>query len=177
MNKKTIMKINKEEILNAKISKPSLYVEDHGILTFDFILEGYGFGCCYGGYCIGHPIDYTASESGLIAMMHIMDVVGVNRWEDLDGKYCRVKSNGWGSIITCIGNLIDDEWFDIKEFFENYKCDDSKPTYSEPAYIQNVYNRMANRGATREELDSFRNLIHKYNALEYTANKEDNGND
>lgn len=64
-----------------------------------------------------------------------------------------------------------------EELGYKYTCDDCKPTYSEPACIQNVYNRMANRGATREELDSFRNLIHKYNALEYTANKEDNGND
>ena len=31
--------------------------------------------------------------------------------------------------------------------------------------IQNIYNRMANRGATRQELDTFRGLIHKYNAL------------
>ena len=32
--------------------------------------------------------------------------------------------------------------------------------------IQDVYNRMAGRGATREELNGFRNLIHKYDALE-----------
>ena len=32
--------------------------------------------------------------------------------------------------------------------------------------IQDVYNRMAGRGATREELDGFRDLIHKYDALE-----------
>lgn len=32
--------------------------------------------------------------------------------------------------------------------------------------IQNVYNRMAKRGATRQELDTFRGLIHKYNALD-----------
>lgn len=32
--------------------------------------------------------------------------------------------------------------------------------------IQDVYNRMAGRGATREELNGFRDLIHKYDALE-----------
>ena len=32
--------------------------------------------------------------------------------------------------------------------------------------IQDVYNRMAGRGATKEELDTFRNLMHKYDALE-----------
>ena len=37
---------------------------------------------------------------------------------------------------------------------------------SDANVIQEVYNRMAGRGATREELDTFRNLIQKYDALE-----------
>ena len=65
----------------------------------------------------------------------------------------------------------------VKILMERTTIDYSKPKYTEAVCIQNVYNRMANRGATREELDGFRNLIHKYNALEYTAIKEDNGND
>lgn len=51
-------------------------------------------------------------------MMKIMDTVGVERWEDLPGKYIRVESGGWGSTITKIGNIIKDKWFDLKEFFE-----------------------------------------------------------
>jgi len=113
-----------EKIVNVKISKPRLYIEDHGCLTFDFIVKGSGFGCCFGGYCIGHPRTYSASGRGLEAMMHIMDVVGVNCWEDLDGKYCRVKDPGLGGVLTCIGNLIDDEWFDIKEFFDDGKMEE-----------------------------------------------------
>lgn len=35
---------------------------------------------------------------------------------------------------------------------------------NEKRIIQNVYNRMANRGATKEELDTFRHLIKKYDA-------------
>lgn len=52
-------------------------------------------------------------------MMKIMDVVGVTNWEDLKGKYCRIKSDGWGSLVTTIGNILDDKWFDIGEFFKN----------------------------------------------------------
>ena len=111
----------KNEIINVKISKPSLYIEDHGCLTFDFIINGSGFGCCFGGYCIGNINDKSATGAGLSAMMHIMDVVGVNCWEDLDGKYCRVVDPGLGSSVSKIGNLINDEWFDIKKFFEENK--------------------------------------------------------
>lgn len=108
----------KDEIVNVKISKPRLYIEDHGCLTFDFIINGSGFGCCVGGYSIGNASDMSATGTGLSAMMHIMTVVGVDCWEDLDGKYCRVVDPGLGGCITKIGNLINDEWFDIKKFFE-----------------------------------------------------------
>lgn len=43
------------------------------------------------------------------------------------------------------------------------KCSKEK---SDADVVQDVYNRMVGRGATREELDTFRNLIQKYDALE-----------
>ena len=43
------------------------------------------------------------------------------------------------------------------------KCSKEK---NDADIVQEVYNRMAGRGATREELDTFRNLIQKYDALE-----------
>ena len=113
----------KDEIINVKISKPRLHIEDHGCLTFDFIIDGAAFGCCFGGYCIGTAGDKSATGAGLSAMMHIMDVVGVDCWEDLDGKYCRVVDPGLGGRVTKIGNLINDRWFDIKKFFEEKSKD------------------------------------------------------
>lgn len=53
-----------------------------------------------------------------------MKVVGVSRWEDLKGKYIRVVSNGWGSTLKTIGNLMKDEWFNITEFFTEYDIGD-----------------------------------------------------
>lgn len=43
------------------------------------------------------------------------------------------------------------------------KCSKEK---SDADVVQEVYNRMVGRGATQEELDTFRNLIQKYDALE-----------
>ena len=56
-------------------------------------------------------------------MMRIMDVVGVSRWEDLKGEYCRVESEGWGSSIHKIGNIMKDKWFDIDQFFKTHQKD------------------------------------------------------
>ena len=118
------------EILNVKITNVSLTMADHGVLTFFVTVEGSGWGCGLGGYVIGNGYlgaddDDFQSESGLglVAMMRIMDVVGVSRWEDLKGKYCRVESESWGSSIHKIGNIIKDKWFDIDQFFKTHQKD------------------------------------------------------
>lgn len=48
-----------------------------------------------------------------------MKTVGVDNWEDLEGKYIRVVNRGIGRTIKTIGNLMEDKWFDIEEFFKN----------------------------------------------------------
>ncbi len=50
--------------------------------------------------------------------MKIMDTVGVARFNELKGKYIRFATNGWGSKVDIIGNVISDKWFDAKSFFE-----------------------------------------------------------
>lgn len=113
--------MREKKIENAQITGTKISMADHGVLTFDLVVEGGGWGCCVGGYAIGHGYlnsDYwDATGAGLVAMMKIMNVVGVSRWEDLKGKYIRVESEGWGGTITKIGNLLKDEWFDLREFF------------------------------------------------------------
>lgn len=113
------------EIKNVKIINVSLTMADHGCLTFYLTLEGDGWGVNYGGYCIGFGFlgsdSFTAENgSGLVAIMRIMDTVGVQRWEDLKGKYIRIVNEGLGSSVKKIGNIIEDKWFNIDEFFKNY---------------------------------------------------------
>ena len=108
-------------IENAKITHTDLSMADHGVLTFTLTLEGAGWGTNYGGYVIGKGClgakTFEGSAKGTEAIMRIMDTVGVERWNDLKGKYVRVYTGGWGATITKIGNIISDKWFDIKEFF------------------------------------------------------------
>ena len=114
------------ETENAKITRASITMSDHGCLTFYLALEGCGWVTNYGGYCIGKgylDADEFSAENGggLVAMMRIMDTIGVEKWEDLVGKYCRVQTEGWGGSITTIGNIMSDKWFNIDSFFKEYK--------------------------------------------------------
>jgi hypothetical protein len=117
------------KIENAKISDVSISMADHCCLTFNVFIEGDGWFTSFGGYVNGHG--YLGSDywdgcgSGIVAMMKIMDTVGVENWEDLKGRYVRVENDGWGYSVCKIGNIIKDKWFDIKEFFEKTK--DEKP--------------------------------------------------
>ena len=111
------------EIKNAIITKTELTMSDHGCLTFWLFVEGDGFCVGIGGFCIGFGYldskEFKAdSGMGLVALMRILDVVGVEKWEDLKGKYIRVMLENWGDPVYCIGNLIKNKWFDLKEFFE-----------------------------------------------------------
>lgn len=111
------------ETWNAKITATKLAMEDHGYLVADIVLEGSGVGCVFGGYCIGKGYlgadEFKGSEKGTEYIMHIMDVVGVSKWEDLKNKYVRVRGNGWGKPVKCIGNIIEDKWFDAEKFFND----------------------------------------------------------
>lgn len=110
------------EIENVIIEDVSLTMADHGVLTYSIGVKGKGFCVNLGNYVIGKGYlgakTFKGSAKGLEAMMHIMDVVGVRRWEDLKGKYARIVKHGFGQVVTEIGNIIEDKWFDQKEFFK-----------------------------------------------------------
>lgn len=116
------------KIENALITNADLSMADYGCLTLAITLDGGGWGVVYGGYCLGHGYlgadDFDGSASGLESIMRIMDVVGVERFQDLKGKYVRVATKGWGGSVKIIGNILRDKWFDIETFFtdkENHK--------------------------------------------------------
>ena len=114
--------MNEQRIENAQISNVTISMADHGCLTFGVYLDGGSWGCCFGGYCIGHGYlgadKFTAeSGNGLVAMMRIMDTVGVEKWEHLKGKYVRCKVGRGSEGIDEIGNIIKDKWFNIRNFF------------------------------------------------------------
>ena len=109
------------QIKNAKIRSVQLGREDHGIMTFCIFIDCDSWSCGIGGYAL----DYydkdlkqrVCSPKSMEAITKILDTVGVDNWEDLPGKYIRIKDNGWGSTVDEIGNIIEDKWFNLREFF------------------------------------------------------------
>lgn len=113
------------DIINGKITSVSITMEDHGVLTFYVHVQTNAFTCGIGGYQngVGHlgAKTWKGNGSAIVAMMKIMDTVGVSRWEDLVGKYCRLDCTGvrGSASVKKIGNILEDKWFDLGEFFNN----------------------------------------------------------
>lgn len=113
------------EINNAKITGTMLGFEDHGIMTFFIYLEWDGAGIGFGGYALDQYDKALDRRVGvgysLDLLKEIMEVVGVEKWEDLKGQYVRVESEGWGGKALAIGNLLKDKWVNPEEFFKQYE--------------------------------------------------------
>ena len=110
------------EIRNAKITKTMLGRENHGIFTFMIHIEFGCSGCAVGCYALDEYDTETQTRvfkaESMEIIAKILDVVGVDTWEDLKGQYIRIKDNGWGSTVNEIGNLMEEKWINIRQFFE-----------------------------------------------------------
>ena len=96
---------------------------DYPIFTFELSLDIQdGTGCCFGGYALDEfdksKNKRIVQQKGAEAVQRILEVVGVDSWEKLKGKYVRVETKGLGSPITKIGNIMKDEWVDFLTFFK-----------------------------------------------------------
>lgn len=107
---------------NAKITSTFLGREDHGILTLYLTVGGDGWGISIGGYALDEYSKELGcrvpTAVGFKSIDEILKVVGVDSWEKLKGQHIRVENMGLGQRITNIGNLIEDKWFDFRDFFE-----------------------------------------------------------
>lgn len=103
---------------NAQITDVSLEINAHYYLTFSITLKGSGWGASFGGYNLAffNGTSFKGFEKGLEALTRIMDVVGVAKWEDIKGHYVRVKQED--RLVVGIGNIIEDKWFEPREFFK-----------------------------------------------------------
>ena len=114
-------------IENALITNVDLSMADYGCFTLSMTLDGGGWGVVYGGYCLGKGYlgadddFFDGSAAGMEYIMRIMDTVGVEKIQDLKGKYVRVATKGWGSSVKIIGNILKDQWFDAETFFTDKK--------------------------------------------------------
>ena len=115
------------EIKNYKIISTHLGYEADGVFTFYLRLIGAdGIHVSVGGYALDSPdnlgIGLLSKRSltfkGITLIPKVLDTVGVATWEDLHGEYIHVEDNGLGSHITKFGNLIEDKWIDLDDYFK-----------------------------------------------------------
>lgn len=113
-------------IKNARIRSTMFGRENRGIMTFMTFMIYIEFDksmtCGIGGWTLDEYSPTTKTRlfktESMEVISKILDVVGVDKWEDLPGKYIRFEDRGWGSTIDKIGNIIEDKWLDLREFFE-----------------------------------------------------------
>lgn len=96
------------EILNAEIENASIFIE-RGILTSMLDLKFGGGGQGFGGYNLSNGNSCAKFIRG------ILNALEVEKWEDLKGKYIRIKKTGYNDPIMEIGHITKDKWFNIKE--------------------------------------------------------------
>lgn len=104
---------NNIEIKNGIIDDTFLGIEEYGIFTFYLHLD-YGTSTQnLGGWVLA--TEYGECGKNLQLIRRILNIVGVDRWEKLLGKYVRVKADL--DMVHAIGNILNEDWLDFDEFF------------------------------------------------------------
>ncbi len=109
------------EIVNATIDGATLSKADHGVLS-SFVGLDYGNGGHqgFGGYTLYLPKDFKhhGIADGYAGhwIWRVMEIAGVDRWDDLVGKTVRAKADH--TKVHAIGHITKDDWFCPAEDFK-----------------------------------------------------------
>ena len=125
MNKLTQAELQRKgyEILNAQISDVDVAFNEQGVLVAGLILSGNGWRIQYGStYGIGatnpSATEFQGTAEGIELLMRLITLIGAKSFNGLIGKYVRVAVLPQVGEVKIIGNIVEDKWFDIEEFFK-----------------------------------------------------------
>jgi len=110
---------------NATIKSTFLGIEDHGFFTFYLHLDYGGSGQGAGGYVLDVSADNKnqSTDAKLAKSLRIIEkilkIVGVEEWEQLPGRYIKVKADH--NRVYAVQNILGGEWLDFDEYFEGVK--------------------------------------------------------
>lgn len=109
------------DTLNAQIKSTKLGFISNGIFDFTLVLDIQGGGgVAIGGWAMDQydkeKDRRVGTAYGMNMIMRILEVVGVNTWEELKGKYIRIKNAKLGDRVYSIGNLMKEEWIDFNTY-------------------------------------------------------------
>ena len=91
---------------NAIIESTKLGYEDHGMLTCFLNLKQKASGQGFGGYRLDAPKGWSIYTDFWVK--RILETVGVENWEDLEGKHIKVFGESFGAIEG-IGHITDED--------------------------------------------------------------------
>ena len=111
------------EVKNAIIKSARISNDDHGLLSSWVDLD-YGGSCqAFGGFSLYLPKDFKHAMSQKNYAGHfiwrVMEVAGVERWDQLAGKTVRVRSEH--NKVHALGHIVKDDWFDPSRDFAAMK--------------------------------------------------------
>lgn len=106
------------EIKNAIIKSAKITCGDRGFLDCWLDLDYGGTGQGFGGYVLYVPKSWRHHKVESVAghfIFRIMEVAGVESFDQLKGRTVRVKAEHSGA--HAIGHIVNDDWFCPKEDF------------------------------------------------------------
>jgi hypothetical protein len=106
------------EVKNAIIESATITSTNNGVLSAWVHLDYGGESQDFGGLVLYVPKTFTHHKIESVSghfIYRVMQVAGVERWEDLKGKTVRVKASH--SKVAAIGHIVKDDWFNPAEDF------------------------------------------------------------
>ena len=106
------------DIENGRITRTTLGIQDHGLLTASIQMEFSGSGQSY--VCPyrldGEPPKNSTFPENYFAnkIRELLDTLGVDSWEKVSGQHVRVVRKDPYDTILMIGHIVKDRWFSWK---------------------------------------------------------------
>ena len=115
------------EIKNAIIKSTFLGFEDHGFFTFILDLDYGGSGQGVGLFCLDHKEwdrnegqkDDAQLAKSFRLIEKILNVIGVDSWEELPGKHIKVKAEH--TKVHEISHILKENWLNFEKFLNPEK--------------------------------------------------------
>ena len=133
MNKLTQVELQHKgyQFQNAEVSSIDTIIADDGTLRTYLVLSGNGWRINYGGYAVGitNPsmTEFQAAAKGTELILRLLTLIGARSTSELIGKYVRVAVVPEIGEVKIIGNIVEDKWFDIDDFFKPEEVIEDKP--------------------------------------------------